>query len=159
MKTAPRDSSNSTPAVHSSRLMRERMLSAMRELETALATASPQREASWRERVTSALATLGETMAAQSTDLRDSTGLLAELLDDEPRLAPHVEALRRKYEGLFKRVRTLEEQFATNNSEAPAGIADMRQELSQLVGDLREFQFEETDLIYEAIQVDIGAQD
>ena len=148
-----------TQAVGSSRDLRDRMLKAMGQLEAALAIASVQRETTWREQVRQSLDTLEETMRNQSTDLTGEDGLLAELLLEEPRLDPRVERLRQHYAELMQQIHDLQSQFAIRQTESPAAVSQMRDQLGAFVTALRQFQYEETDLIYEAIQVDIGAQD
>ena len=148
-----------TQAVGSSRDLRDRMLKAMHQLEAALANASVQRETTWREQVRQSLDTLEETMRNQSTDLTGEDGLLAALLLEEPRLDPRVQRLRQHYAELMQQIHVLQSQFATRQTDSPVGVTQMRDQLGAFVTALRQFQYEETDLIYEAIQVDIGAQD
>lgn len=146
-------------AVDASRRTRERMLKAMRVLETALAKASVQRETAWRTRVVTALIALEETMRRQAAELKGQRGLLAELLQEAPRLEHRILRLRSQYEDLVRQIGSLREEFSGAEKSSPSNVGDIRQRLAWLLTALRHFQSGETDLIYEAIQVDIGEVD
>jgi len=146
-------------AVDASRLTRERMLKAMRVLESALAKAAPHRETAWRTAVVTALGALERTMQDQSAELCGDEGLLADLLLESPRLDNGIDALRREQADLVRQTGSLREEFLSSDEDHLPNIADMRQRLARLLTALRDFQARETDLIYEAIQVDIGAAD
>lgn len=146
-------------AIDSSRLTRERMLKAMRVLESALSKAAPRRESAWRTAVVTALGALERTMQEQAGELCSDEGLLADLLVESPRLDNRIEALRREHADLVHEIGSLREEFLSSDEDHLPNIADMRQSLARLLTALRDFQARETDMIYEAIQVDIGAGD
>ena len=108
-------------AIDSSRLARERLLQAMRVLETALAKAAPHRESAWRTRVVTALVALEEAMQQQATELKGEAGLLADLLREAPRLdCCRIRQLRRQYDDLVRQIGSLREEFS------PIGAAAAR---------------------------------
>lgn len=146
-------------SVTTSRLARERMLMAMRVLETALAKASPRREAAWRRTVVAALNELEKAMQRQADELNSPDGLLADILREQPRLEKRIEMLCRQHEDLVRHVGFLRNEFAAEDQDHPLEVADVRQRISWLLTALRHFQSRETDLIYEAIQRDIGEVD
>lgn len=153
------DHSSRGRAMDASRLTRERMLKAMHVLESALAKATPRREPAWRTAVVTALGVLERTMQEQSVELCGDEGLLADLLREAPRLDNRIEDLRREYSDLVDQISSLREEFLSEDEEHLPNVSDVRQQLTLLLTVLRDFQSRETDLIYEATQVDIGAID
>ncbi|REJ66370.1 MAG: hypothetical protein DWQ31_15000 [Planctomycetota bacterium] len=153
------DSSRRDAAVDSSRLGRQRMLEAMRELEAALANAAPRRESKWKSHVATTLAALEEEMQKQALELRDDDGLFADLLREAPRLDNQINQLRQQHDDLVRQIKSLREELFSNSDDGPPDVGDIRQRLAWLLTSLRHFQSRETDLIYEATQVDIGELD
>lgn len=78
---------------------------------------------------------------------------------DAPRLDNQIEDLRRQYADLVREIGSLREEFLSGGKGGWPNVAEMRKRLAELLTALRDFQSRETDLIYEAIQVDIGAVD
>lgn len=144
--------------ISQSRLMRERMLRAMRALEDALAKAAYQREPIWRERVRTVLKTLGDVLQQQTLDLTSDVELLSDISHESPWLLPRIDKLRDRAGQLRKELADLQEEFAAE-SESDNSVKYMRLRLARFLADLRDFQAEETDLIFEAIQVDLGDGD
>ncbi len=158
-RTTSRQGIQHGDSVNVSRQSRERMLKAMRVLEAALAKASPGREATWRKAVVTALRALEDASEQQAGELNGKEGLLAELLQEHPRLERGILKLRRQHGDLLDEIRTLQGDFSGTNCDDHSDVADIRQRLARLLDALRHFQSQETDLIYEAIQVDIGVGD
>ena len=142
--------------VGESRLTRERMLGAMRALEAALAKPTPKREAAWASLVLQALSTLEDVMLKQATELEDEDGTLAAIARDQPRLLSRIQQLREQYEDLVRQIHSLHEQLSANDLPQ---TGEIRQRLAWILTAIRHFQSKETDLIFEAISVDIGAAD
>jgi hypothetical protein len=132
---------------------RSRMLIAMRSLEGALAAASTTRERRWGNSVREALVELQNSLRVtrQSADAGDS--LFAEIVQEYPRLQGRADQLRADYDNLQHLVENL---ARTINEDSPATIRDS---LGTLLTKLRSVQARETELIFEAFQVDIGAGD
>lgn len=147
-------------AVGGSKRTRQGMRIGVQKLEKALARATPTRETPWRDDVLKQLTELESVMTAQAAELRSEDGLLADLLLQHPRLARQIAELRDAYDRLVANIRELREKFATERiSQISSNVAEMRRRLAKLIEDVRDFQATETDLIYEAIQVDIGVGD
>jgi hypothetical protein len=142
--------------VDESRLTRAHMLSAMRALEDALAKPTPQREAAWASLVRSELGALEDAMLRQTAELEGEDHTLAALARDQPRLLPRVEQLRQQYGDLVRQVSALREQLS---AESAPESEETRQRLAWILTALKHFQAKETDLIFEALHVDIGAAD
>ncbi len=154
------DQSRRDQAVDASQLTRQLMLKAMHVLESALAKPAPHRESAWRTAVVKALDVLGKTMQRQSADLSGEEGLLADILNEAPRLENRVQQLRRQYDDLVRQIGSLRTEFSSSSvPDGSSDVSDVRQRLAWLLTALRHFQSRETDLIYEAIQVDIGVGD
>ena len=147
-------------AIGGSKQTRQGMLAAIRSLEEALARATPSREGPWRDKVLKRLTELELSMAVQASELRGDEGLMADLVLENPRLANRVAQLRDDYDRLVGEISGMRNEFATERTaKISSNVADMRVRLAKLVDDVRHFQSTETDLIYEAIQVDIGVGD
>jgi chromosome segregation ATPase len=137
---------------------RQRMLRAMRELEKALAQPSYERRKVWRENVSRVLEQLQVVLreTRETADQEDS--LLTVLAAEFPRLQPRCESLRGEYDAIQERIKELREQIA-DREPCSSDIAGIRQKLADLLTAIRHVQAEETELIYEAYQVDIGGGD
>jgi hypothetical protein len=132
------------------------MMAAMRALEAALARPTPGREASWEIFVLQNLKTLEETMRCQVAELEGENNALAAIGRDQPRLLPQIHQLRKQYADLLQQISSLREQLSSEGAPQPTEI---RQRLAWLLTALKHFQAKETDLMYEAVHVDIGEAD
>jgi chromosome segregation ATPase len=142
--------------VGESRLTRARMLGTMRALEAALAKPTPNREAAWGNFVLQALNTLEGAMLKQAEELEDEDSTLAAIARDQPRLLSRIQQLREQYRDLVRQIHSLQEQLSADDLPQ---TGEIRQRLAWIVTAIRHFQSKETDLIFEAISVDIGAAD
>ena len=147
-------------AVGGSKRARQGMLVAIRSLEEALARATPSRETPWRDEVLERLKELESNMTSQAAELRGDDGLMADLILENPRLANRVTQLRDDCVRLVGEINGLRNEFATERTaEIRSNVAEIRVRLANLIDEVRRFQLTETDLIYAAIQVDIGVGD
>jgi chromosome segregation ATPase len=142
--------------VGESRLTRERMLGTMRALEAALAKPTPKREAAWGSFVLQALSTLEGVMRKQAEELEDEDSTLAAIARDQPRFLSRIQQLREQYQDLVRQIHSLHEQLSADDLPQ---TGEIRQRLEWILTAIRHFQSKETDLIFEAISVDIGAAD
>lgn len=62
------------------RVDQDRTLEAMHQLEGALASAAPRREAQWQKTVLGALRVLGEVMAEEAANAEQPDSLLSDLI-------------------------------------------------------------------------------
>ncbi len=146
-------------AIGESREIHQRMKESMSRLETALGKASPKRETEWNRLVVEELTTLVEAMNSQAADLQAEDGLFAEILQNQPRFERRILHLRHQYDDLIRQADSLRAEFSGSSEQDQPDVSDMRQRLSWLLTSLRHFHSRQTDLIYEAIQVDIGEID
>lgn len=142
--------------VGESRLTRELMLGTMRALEAALAKPTPNREAAWGNFVLQAISTLEGEMLKQAEELEDEDSTLAAIARDQPRFLSRIQQLREQYQDLVRQVHSLHEQLSVGDLPQ---TGEIRQRLAWILTAIRHFQSKETDLIFEAISVDIGAAD
>jgi hypothetical protein len=147
---------NGAELVDESRLTRAHMLSAMRALEVALAKPVSSREIDWASLVLEELGALEAAMLRQLPELEGEDNTLAALARDQPRLLPRIQQLRQQYGDLVRQVSSLRDQFTADG--APQG-EETRQRLAWILTALKHFQAKETDLMYEALHVDIGTAD
>jgi hypothetical protein len=129
------------------------MVLAMQELEQALAAASTTRERQWLDRVRQTLVELQTALRETRLTADTAGGLLAELVQEYPRLHGRAERLRADYDTLQRHI---EELVQTINGDAADTV---RERLGNLLTRLRVVQARETELIFEAFHVDIGAGD
>jgi hypothetical protein len=127
----------------------DRTLVAMHELEEALATAAPAREARWVETVLSALLVLGDATRDEAENAERPDSLLSDVAFNQPRLRSRVRGLRTQYRQLQQSIDTLRGEFE-EAGDAPVDFADIRQRLAWLLTALRHQQARESDLLYEA---------
>ena len=106
------------------------------------------------------LALRGLELAMQQQYANADDGLLADVVNDAPRLYPRVDRRKKEYRDLLSQVSHLREQFdgGLATEEAP-NFSEIRQRLGWLVTALRHHQSRENDLIFEAVDTDLGALD
>jgi hypothetical protein len=127
----------------------DRTLLAMRQLETALASAAPRREQAWRADVRAALDVLAETAASEARNAELPDSLLSDIARSQPWLRNRTRGLRLHYRQLQDTIASLRDEFS-ESGDAQVDFADLRQRLSSVLSGLRHQQARESDLIYEA---------
>ncbi len=142
--------------IDESRATRAHMLDAMRALESALAKPASCREREWASLVVKELCALEDAMLRQVAELEGEDNTLAVLAREQPRLLPRIHQLRQQYGDLVCQVSALRDQLTADG--APQSD-EIRQRIAWILTALKHFQAKETELLYEALQVDIGAAD
>ena len=127
----------------------DRTLSAMHELEAALAAAAPGRESSWRAGVLAALVVLDAATDDEYTNATKPDSLLSDIKRTQPRLRTRVRGLRAQYAQLRQTIVSIRAELAKPDDDG-ADFADVRQRLAWLLTALRHQRAREGDLIYEA---------
>ncbi len=84
--------------------------------------------------------------------------LFADIEVAQPRLHRRIDALRHQYRELADAVRDLGLVLDDSDPES-IDVADVRRTLDQLATELRYLRARETDLVFEAYTVDLGAGD
>lgn len=127
----------------------DRTLTAMQQLEAALAAAAPRREQAWLNQVRTALAVLAEATRQEADNAGQPDSLLSDIARTQPWLRNRVRGLRINYRQLRDGLSALFDELS-----APADVAvdftDIRQRLGWALAGLRHQRARESDLIYEA---------
>jgi hypothetical protein len=129
---------------------------AIEALERALAAAGGRRAEAWTERVESELGRVQEAIDAHVAGIEEADGLFDEIEAHDPRLASHVEQLRREHRMLRDRAAAFSARLQPQRAPDVSGA---RREAAGLLTDLRAHRAAEADLVYEAFWTDIGAVD
>ena len=150
------------PSTATSRADRDSSLGALQALEEALAGPAPGRHETWLQRVTTALDALDVALNTQGATDSETTSLMSEIARNEPRLVPRIERLRQEYNDIRVALHSLRNQISP--PPGPDGapdidVADIRDRLSAIARRYRQHRSREADLVYEAINVDLGAGD
>jgi hypothetical protein len=131
------------------RIDQDRTLLAMHELEEALGTAAPAREARWRDTVLGALLILGDATREEAENADQPDSLLSDIAFNQPRLRSRVRGLRTQYRQLQQSIDALRREFE-ESGDAVVDFADIRQRVAWLLTGIRHQRARESDLIYEA---------
>lgn len=146
-------------AAQTSRSDRNSSLDALHALEAALAEPAPTRQQSWIETVRVALDALRDALDAQAAGDSEEASLLSEIASDEPRLIPRIERLRRQHQGLRDGVQATLAELSTQADHDHIDTADIRDRVAELARRLRHHRAQESDLIYEAVNINLGIGD
>jgi hypothetical protein len=130
----------------------DRTLAAMHDLEAALGSAAPGREAQWRQRVSDRLETLETVVKAEQANSLAPDSLLSDLERNHPRLRSRVQA---QYANICDTLAWVRRELAASHDAIP-DFADLRQRLTWLLSALRHQRARESDLIYEAYRDAFG---
>ena len=138
---------------------RQASLHALHVLEYALSAPVPRRERTWLHRVTIALEALAVALDRQIHAEDVSLGLLSEIALCEPQYATQIQRLRQEQIDLAIAVASLREQIEPT-PELPIDTADVRDRLASLARRYRQHRARESDLIYEAVglELDVGPE-
>lgn len=140
-------------AFEASRLDRDRTLQAVQRFERALAMAAGG--ASWLAEVVADLEALEAAMAEEREELNRPDALLAMIAAEHPRrFSSRVRNLREQYDDIIRQVASLRDQLAHVDAAPDAG--DLRQRASWIIRALHHCRARQTDLVYEAIALDLG---
>jgi hemerythrin HHE cation binding domain-containing protein len=146
------------PAADASRTDREASLDALRTLEAALSAPTPGREDAWLGTVVAALDALAEALDSQAIGDAETASLLSEVAGDHPRLLPRIERLRHEHRDLREVVASLRRQIVPA-SGLDVDTADIRDRLASVGRRLRQHRAREADLVYEAVNINLGVGD
>lgn len=133
-------------------------MEALHALEDALDAPTPRRERTWLHRVLAAVDLLSDMLDSQSAGDQETSSLLAEIRRDDPRLAPRVDRLRAEQADFRIALTSLRDQLAPD-ATLPVDTADIRDRLAALARRLRAHRGCEADLVYEAVNIDLGVVD
>ena len=146
-------------AAQTSRSDRNSSLDALHILEAALSEPAPMRQQPWVEAVRAALDLLRDALDAQAAGDSEAASLLSEIATDEPRLIPRIDRLRRQHQTLRDSVQATLDELATQSDHDHIDTADIRDRVAELARRLRHHRAQESDLIYEAVNINLGIGD
>lgn len=135
------------------------MLLAIQDLEQALATASFDREGVWAQRLIDTLGSLQTALRETRESAQSEGGMLGQLVREFPRLQGRAHRLRKDYDALQKQVEKMCLDLLVDSPTSPRDVEQTREQLAHLLAKLRHVQAIETELLFEAYQVDIGVGD
>jgi len=134
---------------------RVQIVDLMHDLESALAAPSVTRIEAWTRRVADQLGKLQTALHASREEIHSNRGLFAEIVAECPWLLPRVEKLKPLYQKLEQQIVELQRELDPSNPN----VDQLRHQLGQMLNSLRNVQATETELIFEAIGLDLGVGD
>jgi hypothetical protein len=151
-----RENDQREEAFEASRTDRDATLAAVHRLEASAGSASPGREEGWLSQVLEDLGTLEEAITNERSESLQPDSLLSMIARDYPRrFGARVRQLRTQLDDVLQQVVSLKDQLdAVERGEADS--ADVRERLGWLVRALHHRRARETDLVFEAIDMDLG---
>lgn len=152
--TTDDEASGHDTAFAASRIDRDSTLRAIHRLEAALAMAAEG--ATWVAEVTADLEALEAAMVDERRELNRPDALLAMIAAEHPRrFTSRVRNLRDQYDDIIRQVASLRDQLATGE-DIPPDAGDLRRRASWIISALHHCRARQTDLVYEAIAMDLG---
>lgn len=139
-----------------SRTDRDRTLDALRTLEEALGGAAPGRETDWLKRVVADFESLEKALKKEFDESNRADGLLSMIARDYPRrFGSRVRQLREQGNDIYGQVMSLRAQLAEIEDD-PLDFGDLRHRIDWLMRAIHHRRARETDVVYEAIELDLG---
>lgn len=137
------------------RARRESLRRAITRIEVVLSRPGQDRHQAWAGEVGSAVDVLADVWETHVALTEAPDGLLAQIVNEAPRLASTVGRLRREHLQIAARLRTTGEQL---DSADESGLAVIRADLAGLLIKINGHRRDGGELIHQAYQVDIGGE-
>lgn len=137
------------------RVGRRRSQDAVHTLEAFVTGAAPGREEAWRAGVLTGLRELEAAIAEQARSYEDPASLLAEIASYQPRFRTWVRQLHRQWAELSAATTSLREQLE-HADEAAWEFAEIRERAGWPITALRHHRAREADLVFQALDIDLG---
>ena len=136
------------------RLDRDRTLAAVHRLETALAMAAGG--ADWSSEVVADLDALAAAMEEERSEFHRPDSLLSMIAEEHPRrFRSRIRNLAEQYDDVVRQVVSLRDQLA-GSDDTDTDVPDVRRRAGWLVQALHHCRARQTDLVYEALEMDLG---
>lgn len=132
------------------------LIDAMRCVGDAIARPAPTREVEWARHVAQALARLLESLTEHHASAEGHDGLYHEIETAMPRAAQRVHYLRHTNRAIQGRARLLVEEVERVALPEGGAFMAVRASATDLLGEIRNQQAREVDLLFEAFQLDLG---
>lgn len=142
------------PPLERARAKRRDLRQTMDVLEDVVSR--PATTDSWNDTVRDALEDVKRALIDHIHEVEAPGGLLAEVIDDAPRLSNRVQELEGEHGVLIAAVDRALESTASSGRDDPAAL---RRRVVSLLGRLTNHRQQGADLVYEAYNVDIAAAD
>lgn len=144
-------------AFTTSRADRDRTLEGIRDLETALARAASG--ATWFPQVVAGLDALEAAMDVERRELNRPDALLAMVAAEHPRrFGSRARNLREQYDDIIRQLASLRSQLEAH-AISPAIVSDLRHRAGWIIRALHHCRAQQTDLVYDALELDLGEHD
>lgn len=135
---------------------RQDLLEAMTELETVVA--GPSASEGWLSRVDSSLGDLLDALESHIDEVEGDDGLLAQIIDEAPRLASVTDEFRHDHVELLEALENCRQAVREAQPKSD-DLRRVRRKVTSLLGRLTFHRQQGSDLVYEAYNVDIAAAD
>jgi hypothetical protein len=145
-------------AVEQNRVDRSASYIALSALENAIEAPGPGREKAWLDTVLDALDAFIDALDEQARHNREPESLLSQIAEDQPRFEYQIKALEDELEALAAAEQSVRNQVDEQSGQSRIDVAEIRARLAALDSDYRIHRARETDLVYEATNVDIGGR-
>lgn len=145
-------------AVDDTRTQHVRLSFAMHRLESCLGHAAPGRLDAWCEEVLTSLDLFISAMRESQEGVVNHQGLIEDIKTNSPRFLHRIEELANQFRGLLEQSVSLQKEISQIKS-SHTDFADLRQRLGWLLTAVKHQQAKEVDLVFEALNIDIGVGD
>ncbi len=142
----------SPQSVEQDRRNRDALLEAMHRLDLAWMAPQCGRRQPWRQLLEERLQEVVRLLEEHARQIEAPEGLMNQIAQQEPRLLDRIELLRREHRELVQQARQLQQQLAEDPQQ-------LRERIGHFLRALRNHNARENDLIYEALETDIGVGD
>ena len=146
-----------THAAAESRHDRNTSRDALHELENALSAPAPGRERTWLTNVAASIDQLLDVLGTQAGTDADSASLLSDIAIDHPRLQRRIEQLRTDHRDIVTDLETIRDIIGHDPDDID--VHQLREQLADTARRYRVHRSQEADLVYEAVNVDLGVGD
>ena len=136
---------------------RARTLDALHRVERLSGAAGPSRPNEWRDDLLIALDGLASSLYDQFERSAGDDGLLSSLTIEAPNLAPSVRQLRQSQSELLEALDDLRQDLS--DLARTVDVPEVRRRVGEMTRKIRELRAWEVDLVYEALDLDLGTGD
>jgi len=145
-------------AVAQNRADRSAAYIALSDLEDALEAPGPGRESAWLDTVINALDSFVAALDEQARHNHEPKSLFSQIAAEQPRFEYQINALENELDTLAAAEQSLRNQIKAQSAQPEIDVQDVRTRLAELDSRYRIHRARETDLVYEATNVDIGGK-
>ena len=146
-------------ATDDNRTQHVRLSFAMHRLESCLGHAAPGRLEAWCDEVHSSFDLFITAMRESQECVINDKGLIEDIKTNSPHLLHRIDELANEFNGLLEQSVSLQKEISQIKDANHANFADLRQRFGWLLTAVKHQQAKEVDLVYEALNVDIGVGD